>query len=328
MTAAVLAGDPACGSTHKNVRRKVTPDYMKQMALFLLVLACSAFAANGALPAILDARYDYASCDVEYAKDWLSMREGCADAENVPVFDSSGSVDDLDDDLADLREAADDASQLEFGLASLQLGADSLKLLGDIVKDAFQNKTLAFFSCVREGEKPLMESRDECRMDALDKEKTAAKSYVENEIIQANSEIESLDDLGADTSGMESVVEKGGELADDIYPAYESGNITRIASLHLRHSRIILLFRAEQMLAVLDYAEPKIEAGNNDNKDEILSRGRALRDDVESLISQCEYSATVENNFEYGRENLECWDDGLDLLQEFNSIRMLILEGA
>jgi hypothetical protein len=301
---------------------------MKFMALFLLVLAGAAFAANDALPAILDARYDYASCDVAYAKDWLSMREGCADTANVPVFDSSANVADLDDDLADMRDAADDDSSLEFGLASVQLGADALKLVGDVVKDAFTNKTPAFFSCVRGGENPLMESRDECRLDALDMEKSAAKSYVQNEIDEANEEIIALDSLGADTSGMESVVENGEGLIDDIYPAYESGNITKITSLHLRNSRIVLLFRAEQMLAVLNYAEPIIEAGHNDNKDEILSRGRALRDDVESFIDQCGYSADVDDNFEYGRENLECWDDGVDLMQEFNSIKMLILDGA
>ncbi|MFH0884457.1 MAG: hypothetical protein V1861_01995 [Candidatus Micrarchaeota archaeon] len=301
---------------------------MKWMACFLLVLTGLAFAVNDALPAILDARYDYASCDVEYAKDWLSMREDCADTTNVPVFDSSSYVDDLDDDMADMREAVDENRRYEFGLAAVQLGADSLKLIGEVVKDAFQNKTSAFFSCVRDGEIPLMEVRDECRLDALDKEKSAAKSYVENEIDEANLEIANLDELGADTSGMEGVVEKGEELLDDIYPAYESGNITKIVSLHLRNSRLVLLFRAEQMLAVLDYAEPIIEAGNNDNKDEILSRGRALRDEVKSLISQCEYSATVDNNFDYGRENLECWDDGIDLLQEFNAIRVLILEGA
>jgi len=306
----------------------MTFDSMKWTAVFLLVLAGSAFAANGALPDILDARYDYASCDVAYAKEWLSMREGCADDANVTVFDSSDNVEDLDDDLADLREAADDGSQLEFGLASVQLGADSLGLIGDVVKDAFTNKTMVFFSCVRSGEKPLVESRDECRLEALGNEKVAAKSYVENEIEEANEEMASLDALGADTSGMESVVENGDELIDDIFPAYESGNITKITSLHLRNSRLVLLFRAEQMLAVLNYAEPIIEAGNNDNKDEILSRGQALRDDVESFISQCEYSAAVDDNFEYGRENLECWDDGVDLMQEFNSIRLLILEGA
>lgn len=301
---------------------------MKILALFLLVVGGAAFAANDALPSILDARYDYASCDVAYAKDWLSMREGCADDANVPVFDSSDNVDDLGDDLADLRDAADDGSGLEFGLASVQLGADSLELVGDVIKDAFTNKTPAFFSCVRDGEKPLMETRDECRQDALDKEKSAAKTYVENEIDQANRDIDSLDSIGADTSGMESVVENGEDLIDDIYPAYESGNITKITSLHLRNSRLVFLFRAEQMLAVLNYAEPLIEAGNNDNKDEILSRGRALRDDVESLVEQCEYSADVDDNFDYGRTNLECWDDGVDLMQEFNSIRLLILEGA
>ncbi len=301
---------------------------MRQYFLLLMVLSGLAFAVNDALPDMMDARYDYAACDVDYAGKWLEMREGCAADEGVPVFDSDPYMEDLEDDLADLREATDEADRLEFGLASAQLGADSLKLIGAVIKDAFTNKTLSFFACVREGEKPLMEDRDTCRDAALQKEKSAAKSYVENEIETAEAEVDYLDALGADTSGMETVVAQGGELVDDIDAAYDSGNITEVRALYLRHSRLVLLFRAEQMLAVISYAEPKIEASDNDNKEEILDRGRALREDVETLIDECEYSEDVEDNFEYGRQNLECWDDGLDLLDEFNSIRLLILEGA
>ncbi len=301
---------------------------MKRLVLFLMVMGSIAFAANAALGDILDARYDYASCDVEYAKDWLSMREGCADDAGVPVFDSSEYVENMEDDLADMREAADDSNRLEFGLSSLKLGADSLKLVGEVVKDALKNKTLSFFSCVRDGEKPLMSERDDCRKDALDKEKVAAKSYVEDEIEAAEDEVAALKKIGADTSGMEDVLEYAEELVDDIYPAYESGEQKQVVAVHLRHSRLVFLFRAEQMLSVLDYAEPLIEAGHNDNKDEILSRGRALREDVKDLIDECEYSDDVKDNYDYARTNLGCWDDGLDLLQEFNSIRLLILEGA
>ena len=66
------------------------------------------------------------------------MREGCGDEEGVPVFDSSEYVQNLEDDLVDLREAADEPDQFEFGLASAQLAADSLELLGEVIKDAFK----------------------------------------------------------------------------------------------------------------------------------------------------------------------------------------------
>ncbi len=300
---------------------------MKRFLLLMLALA-SLSSANDALPDVLMARHDYAACDVEYAKDWLAMREDCAEDEDVPVFDSSEYVDNLEDDLADLKEAAEDGNRLSFGLAMFKLGADSLELLGAIVKDALDSKTLAFFSCVREGEEPLMDERDDCRDDAIDKEKTAAKDYVENEIDDAEELIDTYDAIGIETGGMEENVGLGKELADDIDEGYETYDPQEIRKLHLRHSRIVFLFRAEQMLAVIDYAEPIIEASGNDNKEEILDRGDALRDDVKDLIKECEYSEEVDDNYEYAQQNLKCWDDGFEAFEEFNSLRLLILEGA
>jgi len=304
---------------------------MKKLLVLVLVAMAGLSSAwyNEATPDMLDARYAYATCDVEYAKDWLSMREGCGEENNVTVFDSTEYVDSLDDDLVDLREAADEGDSFEFGLGVFQLGADSLDLLGAIVQDALTNKTMSFFSCVRDGEDPLKDERDGCRTDALEKERGASKKYVQNEIDYANEQIDDLDGVGADTSGMEEAVEYGEELYDDIDPAFDSGDVKEIRKLHLRHSRIILVFRLEKMRATIDYAKPLIEDGNNENKEEILERMDVLDEDIAALVEgTCEYSSTVDNNFDYGRDNLECWDDSLDLFEEFLAIGALILEGA
>lgn len=302
---------------------------MKAALVFLALFAfASMAAADSAETRILQARHDFVSCDVQYAHDWIDAREECADDANVSVADFSARLDDIDDDLADLGEAADDGDRLSFGLASIKLGADTLKLIGEVIKDALTGKNLAFFSCIREDEQPLMEGRDDCHADALESEKDAAKDYVQEELDNADSTIAALKAAGLETSGMEDVVSDGEELLDDIDAGYESGDPKEIRALHLRHSRLVLLFRAEQMLATIDYAEPIIEAGHNDNKDEILERGGELRDDVGELLDDCEYSADVEDNYEYGLVNTRCWDDGFGLLREFNSIRLLILEGA
>ncbi len=300
---------------------------MRLILVMLLMIAGVSF-ANDALPDVLEARADYVSCDVDYAKDWLSMRESCGDEENVSVFDSSSYVEDLEDDLEDLYDAAEDGNRFSFGLNILELAGDSLKLIGEVVKDALDHKTLAFFSCVREGEPSLKDDRADCREEAIDKEKEAAEDYVEFELDEANEQIAILDAQGVDTSGMEEIVEHGEELIDDIDDGYSTYDPQEIRKLHLRHSRLVFLFRAEQMLGVINYAEPIIEASNNDNKEEILERGDELRDDVQDLIEECEYSDEVEDNSEYAAQNLECWDDGLDALEEFNDLRWLILEGA
>ena len=297
--------------------------------LVLLILASLSFAwTNEAVPDMLDARYDYMACGVDYAKVWLEMREDCGEEHNVSVFDSSSYAEDLDEDLADLREANEDADRVDFSLSSVQLGVHSLELLGAVVRDALTNKSFAFFSCVRTDEKPLQDDLSDCRAAAMEKEQDASKDYVNNEIDYANDEIEKLAELGADTSGMEQSVEYAEELIDDIDSAFDGGDYNEVRKLYLRHSRIVLLFRLEQMVATIDYAEPIIEAGHNGNKDEILEQGRDLRDDTEDLIEECEYSDEVNSLLTYGSDNTECWIDGLKLFNDFNGIRLLILEGA
>ena len=304
---------------------------MKRILALVLVVLLGSVGAwyNPATPDILDARYDYTECNVEYTKEWLSMREDCGEQEDVDVFDSSDYVDELDEDMEELRDAADDGDQLEFGTTMFKLGLDSLDLIGAVIRDALDHKTLDFFSCVRDGEEPLMDVRDDCRADAMEKERDAAKDYVRNELDYAEEQIDELDEKGADTSGMEEVIDHGEELIDDIDPAFDTGDVKEVRKLHLRHSRLVLIFRLEKMLATIDYARPIIEDGNNGNKEEILERMDALDEDIEALVEgTCEYSSTVDNNFNYGRENLECWDDSLDLFDEFLAIGALILDGV
>ncbi len=305
-------------------------DKMKQilMALAVLMMFGVSFAwENDATGDMLQARYEYVKCDVEYAKDWLSMRESCGEDENVTVFDSSEYVEELDEDLSDLEDAADDVDQLEFGLAGFKLGADSLDLLGAVIRDAFNNKSGGFFSCVRNGERALIGDRDECRSGALQQEKVAAVNYVNNELMFADGQIEDLDALGADTSGMEGVVADGEELLADIEPTYEGENPKEIKKLHQRHSRLILVYRMEYMLATIDYARPIIEDGNNGNKEEILDKMDELEADINDALEECEYSATVEDSLGYGTQNVDCWAESVSLFADFNSIQMLILEG-
>jgi len=304
-------------------------DIMKRILALVLVVLLGYVGAwyNPATPDILDARYEYTDCNVEYTKDWLSMREDCGEEKNVTVFDSSDYVDELDDDMDDLRDAADEGDQLEFGTTMFKLGLDSLDLLGAIIKDAFDHKTLDFFSCVRDGEEPLMDDRDECRLDAMEMERDAAKDYLENELDYAEEQIDDLSEDGLDTSGMEEVIDYGDELMDDIDPAFDTGDVKEVRKLYLRHSRLVLVFRMEKMLATIDYARPIIEDGNNGNKEEILERADELEEDIENLLDECEYSAEVDDNFDYGTDNGSCWADALVIFRDFNSIQLLILEG-
>ena len=85
---------------------------MRFAILFVLVaMSAVSFAwTNEATGEMLQARYQYAACNVDYAEEWLSMREGCGHRNNVSVFDSSEYVEDLNDDLEDLQEVQDSYS--------------------------------------------------------------------------------------------------------------------------------------------------------------------------------------------------------------------------
>ena len=300
------------------------------MVLAVLLMFGVTFAyQNDATGDVLEARYEYVKCDVDYAKDWLSMREDCGDGNNVTVFDSSECVDELDEDLDEMKDAAEDVDQLEFGLAGFQLGVDSLELLGEVIKDALTNKTGAFFSCVRDGEEPLITERDECRAGALQQEKVAAIDYVNNELTFAEEQMGDLDELGADTSGMEEVVAEGHELLEDAEIVYDEGDPKEVRKLHLRHSRLVLLYRMEYMLATVKYAEPIIEDSNNGNKEEILEKMDELEDDLNDALEECAYSSDIPDGqmLKYGSQNGECWADSVSMFADFNEIQVLILEG-
>jgi hypothetical protein len=300
---------------------------MRRFLLLLMVLASFSF-ANDAMPDMLEARAEYVACDVDYADEWLEMREDCGDEANVSVFDSSDYIADMKEDLESLRDNAKDGDRFSFGLDMFQLAGHSLKLIGEVVKDAFDHKNLAFFSCVRDGEPELKDERESCREDAINLEKEAAKDYVQNELDDAEELIDTYDAIGIDTDEMEAVVEDGEDLMDEVDDGYGTYDPIEIRALHLKHSRLILLFRCEQMLAVIDYAEPIVEASNNDNKEEVLEKADDLKDDITAITSACEYDATVDDNADYAEENLECWDDAIDAFQDFNDLRALLLKGA
>lgn len=299
---------------------------MKTAVIFLLFSISLVF-SNSATSSILNARANYIECDVDYAKDWIFMREDCAKDSDVDVFDSSEFVNEYDNLMDELYDNADDAHELTFTITVLEIGGNTLKLIGKVVEDAFDNKNGKFFQCVREEEEPLKEIQKACREKALAVEGEATEDYLEEELDLANDEIEKLQEKGIDTSDMEEIVEYGVDLKSDIKSAYSSNDIIEVRKIHARHSRLVFLFRANQVLATINYMEPIIENGKNDNKEEILERGNDLRTDMTDLVKECAYSEDVSDIVNYGKQNAECWESGIDLYGEFLDLGDLILRG-
>lgn len=298
---------------------------MKRIFLALILVAAAFAWNNPAWPDVLEARYAYDECNVQFAKDFVELREECAEDEDVPVFDSSECIEDIDDNLADLEEAAEDNDRLEFGLTRIALGADMLELGLRIVGDALTNKTSDFFDCVQDGKDPLTEELEGCREDAMEKTEDAVTSFLENDIGHAEGIMEDLEDEGVETSGMEGVLEDGDELLADVPEAFEEDEPSEVRALQLRHSRLVDLFHLERMSAICEYAVPILEDEGYD--EELVEEVEELNSDIEDTIDECEYSADVENNNDYANQNLDCWADTWDHFEDFVSLRTEILLG-
>lgn len=298
---------------------------MKRILLALVLIAATFAWNNPAWPEVLDARYSYAECNVQFAKDFVEVREECAEEEDVPIFDSSEYIEDIDDNLEDLKDAAEDDDRLEFGLTQFALGADLLGLGLAIVGDAFEDKNAGFFECVQDDKEPVLDELDECREGAMEKAESAATHFLENDLGHAEGIMEDLEDEGVDVSGMESVLDDGYELLDDIPAAYEEDKPAEARALQLRHSRLVGLFHLERMSAICEYAIPILEDGGYDEG--LIEDVESLKEDIQDTIDECEYSPDVENNNDYANQNLDCWADTWDLYEEFVSLKNGILFG-
>lgn len=299
---------------------------MKKLVLLLVVLGISFAWTNDALPAVLNSEYKYTDCNVKFAHDVVETREACAEESGDSFPDLSGNLERIDEYMEDAKDGADSGNGLAFGAAMFGARAEMLGLALVVIGDAFTNKSSAFRSCALEDIDEMEAELKECQSGAFSDGKSAADSYVQNEIDYGNEQIDELEVLGADTSGMEKRVQQAEELKTDIPSAYESEDVNEVLNLYARHSRIVLLFRLEKMVAVLDYAEPIIEAGSNENKEELLEEMDDLKGDTTDLIEECEYSTSVDAA--YKNKNAQCWTEGLSLIEQFNSLYTLYWAGV
>lgn len=299
---------------------------MKEMVL-LLVLAAASFAwANPAEADIMQSEYGYAACNVQFAKEYVALREECGRVHETHVFDFSDRMEKIEDALDDAREGAEQGNRLEYGAAIFRLNANMAGLVLEVIGDALNNKSQGYRNCVQGDVEALEEELEECRAGAFEAGKRAAHSYLANDIEKGEEEIAELEAMGADTLGMEGVLDDARAMDGDIDAAYDSHQVSEVKKLYDRHSRLVLLFRLEKMISVLDYAEPIIEAGNNENKEELLEEMADLKGDAEELTEECEYSSEVDAG--YAAETNQCWVEGLSLMQRFNALYTLYWAGV
>ena len=305
--------------------RNRTGILMKRLVLFVALLAACFAWANPAQQKMLGAEYDYVACNAQFAHDYVAMKDNCALVHEVPVMDSSGYLRRIDDALSDAQGALNDSDGIGFGAAMWTARTEMLALGLATVGDAFQNKSVGFFNCVQNRTAPLKEDLDTCRASAFDKGKEAAHEYLADELDEGNGEVAGLQAMGADTMRMERILEYGQELDGDINSTFDTHDTAQVDKLYQKNTRLILLFRLEKMISVMNYAEPIIDAGNNGNKEQLLEKIADLRGDTEGLADYCAYSSDVGTG--YALKNGECWNDGLALMARFNALQALYWAG-
>ncbi len=298
---------------------------MRNLVLVLMAFALTFAWSNPATTDMMEAEYQYAACNAQFAKDYIDLREDCGRMHEAHVFDFSNRMGQIDDALDDAQEGAEQGNRLEYGAAVFRLNANMLALGLEVIGDAFQNKSQAFRNCVQGDVDALRNQLTECRANAFENGKAAAHQYLANDIAHGETTVAELKAMGADTMGMEDVLDLAEELDGDIDAAYDSNEVPEVAKLYKKHNRLVLQFRLEQMMAVMDYTEPIIEARDNSNKEELLEEIADLQGDTEDLIDECEYSTDVSNG--YGAKNNQCWVEALSLMQRFNALRTLYWAG-
>ncbi len=299
---------------------------MKKLILLLVVLGIAFAWTNAALPAVLNSEYKYTECNVKFAQDIVDTRGHCAKDNGDTFPDFSANMGRIDGDMESAKSAADSGNGLVFGASMFSARAEMLGLGLAVVGDGFTNKSSGFRSCANKDNDKKNEDLKHCQSGAFKDGKSAANDYVGNEIEYGNSQIGELNATGADTTGMEKRAREGEELKVDIPGAYDSEDVKQVSDLYARHSRIILLFRLEKMVAVIDYAKPVIEAGNNTNKDKLVEQMDGIKADTQDLINECEYSKSVDAG--YAAKNTQCWTEGLSLMQRFNALYTLYFAGV
>jgi len=299
---------------------------MKEMMLLLVLLAASFAWENAATSDMLQSEYEYAACNVQFARDYVDLREECGRIHDTHVFDFSDRMEEIDDALDDAQEGAEQGNGLEYGGAMFRLNANMAGLVLEVIGDALTNKSQGYRNCVQEDVDGLEEELETCRASAFETGKDAAHAYLANDIAEGESEVAELEAMGADTLGMENVLDDARAMDDDIDAAYDSHQVPEVKKLYDRHSRLLLLFRLEKMISVIDYAEPIIEAGTNENKDDLLEDMADLKGDTEDLTEECAYSTDVGSG--YAAETNQCWVEGFSLMQRFNALYTLYWAGV
>jgi len=299
---------------------------MKRILLAMVLLAASFAWENAATPGMLQTEYEYSACNVQFARGYVALREECGRMHDTHVFDFSDRMEEIDDALEDAEEGAEQGNRLEYGGAMFRLNANMAGLVLEVIGDALTNKSQGYRNCVQGDVEPLEEELEACRAGAFETGKGAAHEYLANDIEKGESEVAELEAMGADTLGMENVLDDARAMDGDIDAAYGSNEVPEVKKLYDRHSRLLLLFRLEKMISVIDYAEPIIEAGTNENKEDLLEDMADLKGDAEDLTEECAYSTDVDSG--YAAETNQCWIEGLSLMQRFNALYTLYWAGV
>jgi len=299
------------------------------LLLFLLVSTAFAFYQNPALPDVLAARAAFAACRVDYAINNLNSISQCYSDNGATPPDFSSHISALTGDKSALQEAASRGNLTDFNSALQKVRGDLQAALQAVISLRGQaglnaSQRVAILTCARSQRATHNATLGSCISSSVEAGKSAATSYINNQISRANEDIANLSARGIDTAALSAILGAGNGLLAQIDAV---SDVEGLRSIHLQHSRLAVNYRLDRILAILRWAQPQIAASNNTNKDEIVSRMGALQGSIQSTLAKCPVSTDTSDPASYGEKNRECWSSLRTIAQEAQAIRELIRSG-
>lgn len=297
--------------------------------VFLLMLAAVCFSQETEL---VKARYNVAECYLNATIQAVDAVSYCTDKFNVTVTDLSSQKDLIESDRTALQDASttpefdtawaqakidmnDTMQAISDANSSLEGTDQSIGLAKLCYAGQILNISLHGAGCViTEGYTGFAE--------------VAILAYYDESIRRGDYLVSASQDAGLNTTGMESALTYGKSLRPEIVQSFQDKDQARFQNVRLRYGRAVVRFYTEYATALADWAEPRISASDNVNKDDILDKISQIRSNIADINAECPAEYTYDDATDYENQNIQCWTELQTVQSQAKEVIALYRTGA
>jgi hypothetical protein len=299
--------------------------------LVLLSMLVLSLAVSAQDQYVVDAKYRIAECYINGTLDLLEAVDFCADKHSVTVDDLSSYASLVESDRATLRSA----TTIEEFDASAEIAGDNINDTLQAIKAAnstlegtelniglarlcfagkYVGTALNFTGCIlKQGITGFL-----C---------VATMNYYDWLLDAGEYRLENSRMLGLDTELMEESLGQGTSRRDEMESACSRGDAEAMKLAGARFSRAHINYHLGFGESLSEYTRPRIEAGDNLNKDEIIGLLNEIDSDLADVRGRCPLHGDYSNIDSYISDNKYCWDKLREVRQDALGVRSLWLAG-